>query len=67
MNRQTIFLPRMTSEPAIPMGVRMGNAFFSSSITGRDPATSKLGDGAEQQFDLAFRNMRTLIEEAGLS
>jgi 2-iminobutanoate/2-iminopropanoate deaminase len=67
MNRQTIFLPRMTSEPAIPMGVRMGNAFFSSSISGRDPATGRLGDGAEQQFDLAFGNMRTLVEEAGLS
>jgi 2-iminobutanoate/2-iminopropanoate deaminase len=67
MNTQTVFLPRMTSEPAIPMGVRMGNAFFSSSISGRDPATGRLGDGAEQQFDLAFGNMRTLVEEAGLS
>jgi len=57
----------MTSEPEIPMGVRMGNAFFSSSITGRDPATGRLGDGAEQQFDLAFRNMKTLVEQAGLS
>jgi 2-iminobutanoate/2-iminopropanoate deaminase len=67
MNTQTVFLPRMTSEPAIPMGVRMGNAFFSSSISGRDPATGRLGGGAEQQFDLAFGNMRTLVEEAGLS
>jgi 2-iminobutanoate/2-iminopropanoate deaminase len=66
MNTQTIFLPRITSEPAIPMGVRMGNAFFSSSITGRNPATGRLGDGAEQQFDLAFSNMKTLVEEAGL-
>ena len=32
MSSQTIFLPRMTSEPAIPMGVRMGNAFFSSPL-----------------------------------
>jgi 2-iminobutanoate/2-iminopropanoate deaminase len=67
MNMQTVFLPRMTSEPAIPMGVRMGNAFFSSSISGRDPATGRLGDGAEQQFDLAFRNMKTLVEQAGLN
>jgi 2-iminobutanoate/2-iminopropanoate deaminase len=67
MSSQTIFLPRMTSEPAIPMGVRMGNAFFSSSITGRDPATGALGDGAEKQFDLAFRNMSALVEEAGLT
>src|SRR5262245_27099294 len=67
MNKQTIFLPQMTSEPAIPMGVRMGNAFFSSSIAGRDPATGALGDGAEKQFDLAFRNMLTLVEQAGLT
>jgi 2-iminobutanoate/2-iminopropanoate deaminase len=67
MSRQTIFLPRMTSEPAIPMAVRMGNAFFSSSIAGRDPATGALGDGPEKQFDLAFRNMRTLVEQAGLT
>src|SRR5262245_17159088 len=67
MNKQTIFLPQMTSEPAIPMGVRMGNAFFSSSIAGRDPSTGALGDGAEKQFDLAFRNMRTLVEQAGLT
>jgi 2-iminobutanoate/2-iminopropanoate deaminase len=57
----------MTSEPAMPMGVRMGDAFFSSSITGRDPATGALADGAEEQFDLAFRNMSTLVEQAGLS
>ena len=67
MSSQTIFLPRMTSEPAIPMGVRMGNAFFSSSITGHDPATGRLGDGAEKQFDLAFRNMSALVTEAGLT
>jgi 2-iminobutanoate/2-iminopropanoate deaminase len=56
----------MASEPAIPMGVRMGDAFFSSSITGRDPATGALAEGAEKQFDLAFRNMTTLVEQAGL-
>ena len=66
MSRQTSFLPQMTSEPAIPMGVRIGNAFFSSSISGRDPATGSLGDGAEKQFDLAFRNLKALVEQAGL-
>jgi len=66
MNRETIFLPQMTSEPALPMGVRIGDALFSSSIAGRDPATGALGDGAEKQFDLAFRNLKTLVEQAGL-
>ena len=46
MNKQTIYLPRMTSEPTIPMVVRIGDGFFSSSIEGRDRATGVLGDGA---------------------
>jgi 2-iminobutanoate/2-iminopropanoate deaminase len=67
MSKQTIFLPQITSEPAIPMGVRIGDAFFSSSIAGRDPSTGALGDGAEKQFELAFRNMKTVVEQAGLT
>jgi 2-iminobutanoate/2-iminopropanoate deaminase len=61
-----IFLPQLTPDPEIPMGVRMGSMFYSSSISGRDPATGKLGEGVEKQFELAFRNMRTLVEQAGL-
>jgi 2-iminobutanoate/2-iminopropanoate deaminase len=66
MDRKTIFLPQIALEPAIPMGVRMEDAFFSSSIAGRDPSTGALGDGAEKQFELAFQNMKTLVEQAGL-
>jgi 2-iminobutanoate/2-iminopropanoate deaminase len=67
MNKQTIYLPRMTSEPTIPMAVRLGDSFFSSSIEGRDGATGVLGDGAEKQFDLAFANLKRLVEQAGLT
>ena len=66
MNKQAIYAAKIGSEPTIPMVVRSGDGFFSSSIEGRDEATGALGDGAERQFDLAFRNLKTLVEQAGL-
>ena len=66
MNKQAIYLPQMGSEPTIPMAVRLGDGFFSSSIEGRDGATGVLGDGAEKQFELAFANLKRLVEQAGL-
>src|SRR4026207_2501546 len=67
MNKQTIYLPQITSEPTTPMAVRMGDVFFSSSIEGRDGANGGLGDSAEKQFGLAFANMKQLVEQAGLT
>jgi 2-iminobutanoate/2-iminopropanoate deaminase len=66
MDRQTIFLPQIAADTSIPMGVRLGDSFFSSSIPGRNPTTGALGDSAEEQFALAFRNMKSLVEQAGL-
>jgi 2-iminobutanoate/2-iminopropanoate deaminase len=66
MNRQTIFLPWLSSAPEIPAGVLLGDSFFSSPISGRNPATGALGSSAEEQFALAFRNMKSLVEQAGL-
>jgi 2-iminobutanoate/2-iminopropanoate deaminase len=65
--KQAIMIPQISPAKAIPMGVRMGDKFFSSSIEGRDPASGKLGDSAEKQFDLAFRNLKSLVHEAGLT
>jgi 2-iminobutanoate/2-iminopropanoate deaminase len=65
--KQPIYLSEIAAEAAIPVGVKMGNMFFSSSILGKDPTTGKLGEGGEQQFALAFRNLRTLIGSAGLA
>jgi 2-iminobutanoate/2-iminopropanoate deaminase len=66
MNRKTIFLPQLSSAPEIPMGVCLGDSFFSASIPGRSPTTGTLGSSAEEQFALAFRNMKSLVEQAGL-
>jgi 2-iminobutanoate/2-iminopropanoate deaminase len=49
----------------IPMGARVGELLFSSGIGGYDPETGQRPDGLERQIELAFRNMRSLLEEAG--
>ncbi|HEX6801644.1 MAG TPA: RidA family protein [Candidatus Binatia bacterium] len=67
MNKQAIYLPQMGSEPTIPMAVRSGDGFFSSSIEGRDSSTGVLGDGAEKQFEIAFATLKRLVEQAGLT
>lgn len=67
MNKQAIYVPQMGSEPTTPMAVRVGDSFFSSSIEGRDATSGVLGDGAEKQFELAFANMKRLVEQAGLT
>lgn len=67
MSKQTIYAAKLGSEPTIPMAVRSGDGFFSSTIEGRDAASGVLGDSPEKQFDLAFGNMKTLVEQAGLS
>jgi 2-iminobutanoate/2-iminopropanoate deaminase len=67
MSKQAIYFPQMTSEAAIPTLARIGDGFYSSSIEGRDPASGALGDGGEKQFELAFGNLKRLVEKAGLS
>lgn len=49
----------------IPMGARVGNMIFSSGISGKDPATNKVPEGAEQQARFAFQNLRTLLANGG--
>ncbi|HWP57569.1 MAG TPA: RidA family protein [Candidatus Acidoferrales bacterium] len=67
VERQAFYLPKTEAQTDVPAAVRAGNLFFSSSITAKDPETGKLaGDGA-RQFDLAFRNLRAAVENAGLT
>lgn len=49
----------------IPMGARVGNMIFTSGISGKDPETGKLAQGAEGQAFHAFNNLRLLLEKAG--
>jgi 2-iminobutanoate/2-iminopropanoate deaminase len=49
----------------IPQAVRIGGFVFSSAIIGTDPATGELPDDPEKQAWNTFRNIRTLVEQAG--
>jgi len=49
----------------IPMGARLGNLVVSSIITGTDPDSRELPPDVEGQVRILFRNIRTLMEDAG--
>ena len=55
----------MTHAAPIPMGVRIGSLVFSSAVMGKDPASDSLPADAAQQAELMFRNVRTLLGQAG--
>ena len=70
--RKGINLPGLSpsganSEGIAPDLVQVGNLFFTSGIRGVDLATGKLGETPEKQFELAWRNLGTLVKHAGLS
>lgn len=54
------------SDPAVS-AVRMGDLVNTNGILGVDPRTGNLGNGPEEQFDLAYQNMTALLQKAGLS
>lgn len=49
----------------IPMGSRIGNLLYSSGIMGKDPATGQLAEGAAQQAQHMFQNLRALLHNGG--
>jgi len=63
--RQTLEVPGVAHSAPIPMGVRVGNMVFSSGVSGQDPADGSLPADPARQAELMFRNVRTLLEQAG--
>lgn len=49
----------------MPLGVRIGDVVYSSTIAGIDLETGQIPENIDEQFDLAFANMRTFVERAG--
>ena len=49
----------------IPMGARVGSLIVSSILTGTDPRTRELPPNVEGQAEVLFRNISTLMEDAG--
>jgi 2-iminobutanoate/2-iminopropanoate deaminase len=46
--------------------IRSGDMVFCSGQLGLDPATGELADGVEAQADRALRNLRSVLDAAGL-
>lgn len=55
------------ADELVPRSVRAGGLILTSSISGIDAATGRLGESPEEQFDLAFQNLRRVLDEAQAS
>ena len=56
------------SNTVFPQAVIAGNLIFLSGTTGVDPQTGKLIEGGyEQQLVQTFRNIKTILDDAGRS
>ncbi len=63
--RRSIHVEGIQHGAPIPMGALVGNVLFSSGIMGTDPATGKVPEDLATQCELAFSNMKSLVENAG--
>ncbi len=63
--RRSIHVEGIQHGAPIPMGALVGNVLFSSGIMGTDPATGKVPEDLATQCELAFANMKSLVENAG--
>ncbi len=68
--RESFFLPvakrALERGQERPMASRIGNLLFTSGISGVDPKSGTLPDGAERQFAKAFENLVALLGSAGV-
>ena len=64
-NFNTTKVPRTTE--VFPQAVITDQFIFLSGTTGIDPVSHKLSESFEEQARQAFRNVQTILEEAGSS
>lgn len=62
----TVSFRRITLPPPLVRTARAPSRYCSGQL-GIDPATGKLADGIEEQATQAFKNLRAVITEAGLT
>ncbi|HEY5208571.1 MAG TPA: RidA family protein [Stellaceae bacterium] len=66
MRQQSIHLPGVGHNAPIPLGARVGPILATGGVSGIDPATGKIADGAENQAKHAFQNMGNILKEGGM-
>lgn len=62
---RSIEVPGTSHSAPIPAAARVGNIICSSAIAGKDPATGQLPADSRTQAQLAFSNLRALLEAGG--
>lgn len=62
---RSIEVPGASHNAPIPAGARVGNVLCSSAISGKDAATGLLPSDAATQAQLAFTNLKTLLQAGG--
>ncbi|MDP9077323.1 MAG: Rid family hydrolase [Bacteroidota bacterium] len=69
MEPQVFYTPNAPRPNAfVPQAVIAGNLIFVSGTTGADLSTGKLIEGGyEAQVEQAFKNVKTILEDAGSS
>jgi 2-iminobutanoate/2-iminopropanoate deaminase len=63
--RKNYEIPGVGHEDPIPMGSSIGPLLQSSGMFGIDPATGERVEGLDAQLEIALRNVRALLEQAG--
>lgn len=62
---RSLDVPGASHNAPIPAGARVGNMLCSSAISGKDAATGLLPPDAATQAQLAFINLKTLLQAGG--
>lgn len=62
---RSLDVPGASHNAPIPAGARVGNVLCSSAISGKDAATGLLPPDAATQTQLAFTNLKTLLQAGG--
>lgn len=62
---RSIDVPGIAHNAPIPQAARVGNIICTSAISGKDPATGKLAEGAAGQAAHAFSNLRAILKAGG--
>lgn len=63
--RTTIPAPGGYFHHPIPLGAKIGNAIFSSDLSGRDPDNGSIPAEPSRQAENLFKNIKKFLEQAG--
>jgi 2-iminobutanoate/2-iminopropanoate deaminase len=66
MRQKSIHLEGVSHNAPIPLGARVGPILATGGVSGIDPSTGKVAEGAEAQAKFAFHNMGNILKEAGM-